>query len=289
MLSKTTKLAVLISVIMLGFGSQPAFCDTWVLKEDLMAASDQPNTFFEFFYNDNCNRIREETDYGNDGSIDIISQILYNDKQQKVEKRVDNGADGSVDYVVKFSWDAYGNNTKVEYDTDNDGIIEMVRYKEFNEAGQHIRTKQDNTNDGSIDSVTEYEYDEHGNIIKTKKDSDNDGDFETVNITEYTYSEGNMIVQKTRALESETWASRTRYYYEGKDHDNPTRIELDKGADGTIDQTNEMTYIQCSANGDDDGGDDDGDGSDDENGSDDEDGSGGGGSGCFVQIMSRAK
>ncbi len=236
----------LMGLILIVFTVAPALGETWVLKENLMTRIDEPNTFFECFYNENCNRIRESTDYQNDGSIDIMSYMLYNDLQQQIEKRVDNEADGSIEYVILFSYDQKGNNIKVEHDVDNDGTIEFVRYQSFDSAGNMVRMEEDQGNDGTIDSVTVYEYNEKGDISKTKFDKDNDGSFETISITEYTYyPDGNVKTAKSSSLKGGAEESLTCYYYESEYHDNPTEITLDVENDGSVDQTHEMTYEKC--------------------------------------------
>jgi len=81
MLFKAARLTLVISVLFATWALPPAFCETWVLKEDFVTAREEPDTLHQFFYNDNCNRIREETDYRNNGETNILSKILYNDRQ----------------------------------------------------------------------------------------------------------------------------------------------------------------------------------------------------------------
>ena len=246
MIFRRIRLPIIIGFIVTIVVPVSGLCKTWVLKEDFMSRSGEPNTLFEFFYDKNCNRIRESTDYRNDGSIDIMSYMIYNTKNQLIEKRVDNEDDGSIDYVVAFSYDQEGNNTKVEYDVDNDGTIDSVRYKTFDNAGNNIRLEKDQDNDGTIDSVTVYEYNEKGDISKTKFDKDNDGSFETVSITEYTYyPDGNIKTAKSYSAKGSGEESMTYYYYQSEYHDRPTEIRLDAENDGSIDQTHEMSYEKC--------------------------------------------
>ncbi len=240
----------------------PAFSSTWVCTKLVETSAAGPDALHRFSYNENCKRIREETDNQRDGTVDVVSRILYNEAQQKVEKRVDHKADGSIDYVVHFSYDAEGNNTKVEYDVQNDGSYESVRYHEYDEEGNKVRTEKDNTYDGTIDSVTIYSYNSRDNVVKVKTDSDNDGQFESITENEYKYENGNMLRMKSTYRNSETVVNVSRFYYENPEHDKFTKETIDLENDGTIDETLDFTYRECSADGSG-GNDSDGDGIDD--------------------------
>ncbi|MFO7839929.1 MAG: hypothetical protein R6X08_10595, partial [Desulfosalsimonadaceae bacterium] len=139
--------AVLMLGLMLSFGSQPAFCETWVVKEILEKRPGQPNrsdSSIECFYDDACNRVREETDHRNDDSVDVISYMEYNEQQQMTEKRIYNNADGTIEGVYLFYYDdASDNYTKREYDFENDGSIDSVWRYEYDAKGNKKRIEKD--------------------------------------------------------------------------------------------------------------------------------------------------
>lgn len=59
----------------------------------------------EYFYNEDGYRIREETDYQNDGELDEIEYDTLNDQGWEKKVEIDSEADGSIDSVRLYSYE----------------------------------------------------------------------------------------------------------------------------------------------------------------------------------------
>lgn len=169
-----------------------------------------------------------ETDFGNDGSVDLttdyeyhengklarhtvsragtvsISITTYNYAGERISALIeDTNGDGEPDSSINYTYDVRGN--VLSQLTSRFGQTIVSRFK-YNTNNQLIRFERDDNQDGLPEYIEAYKYDSKGNRTEYKKDLNADDNWDA--ITQYSYdsfgnrtqmiedSDGNGIVDK---------------------------------------------------------------------------------------------
>ncbi|GAA3924898.1 hypothetical protein [Litoribacillus peritrichatus] len=145
------------------------------------------NYSFFYFYDEQGNQIRQESDNDNNGTIDVVYFSYYDNENNKILTESDYGADGSIDARTLYSYNEMGQETRIEVDNDNDGIFDSITSYEF-ENGNRIRNEEDTDGDGIIDESKTYTYDDYGNKTRYEWDKDGDGSADYIQASTYSGS-----------------------------------------------------------------------------------------------------
>ena len=138
--------------------------------------------YFENYYNENGDVMREET-YVGDGELLDYCLYEYNENGVLI-KEIFYDYDGYLFAYTLYHYDENGILTKKE-SFENDGTLTFYHLYEYDENGNLSKDEEYNA-DGTLYDVEAYEYDENGNLIKKKYDGyDEDGLLHYSELTEY--------------------------------------------------------------------------------------------------------
>jgi len=79
-----------------------------------------------------------------------------------IREETDEGDNGTVNASVTYGYDASGNRILIENDNDNNGQVDSRSEFTFNGAGQMLAGFIDHEADGQVDSYVSYGYDSLG-------------------------------------------------------------------------------------------------------------------------------
>ena len=201
-----------------------------------------------------------EFDEDADGQIDVRSTLAYDGNERSdwwVARDNDSNLDGVADSRQTRQLDDQGRILSSINDSDLDGLPDYELQQRFDERGRLTRQAVDNDGggfdriterayddslpgyiqtidadaDGSVDAMTRYTFTDQGALLSREEDSAADGVYERVTRNSFDASGRQVGSEETVDGVVERL---TEHFYDAAG--NLERIEIDRGADGTIDQ-----------------------------------------------------
>ncbi|MCK4707942.1 MAG: hypothetical protein KAU21_04935, partial [Gammaproteobacteria bacterium] len=200
-------------------------------------------------------------DYGNDGSVNKISEITYTPEGLFESVKNDDDNDSFYNFIRTLSHDSTGRLIlrTDEFDTNDDGVIDRtVKISSTFDANDNLLTlveEIDSNGDGTINSRTSSTntYDERDNFLTQVKefDSNADSNIESRFFRINTYSANNKKLTAITATDSNNdsvidFAVSTTFTYDVDDNLLTIVRENDDNADGTANSTFSTTYTYDS-------------------------------------------
>ena len=162
------------------------------------------NLAVRYTYDDADRVVREERDYGDDGSVETALSRTYDtagnltslaveghgseervassdrhvyvyDEAGRLVREEHENAAGEVDTRKSYTYDARGFLVAEDWDMDADGDVDRSCRFAVDDAGHVTEEAWDDGADGSVDSRIERDYDAEGRIIEERNDLDADG------------------------------------------------------------------------------------------------------------------
>ncbi len=179
--------------------------------------------------------VRDETDRGDDGSIDMVAEWDYDAANLLIASRSDTGNDGIDDVTCAYEY--FGTTVSHrECDTNSDAALDFIYDATFDGAGRFVETRTDADGDGDDDETHVYTWagDGSGQI-----ENDFQGDGVADSIT--TFDDHQNTISVSEWVEDVmTVVRRTTNTYDGEG--NRVLEELDEGDDGSLDYVNASVY-----------------------------------------------
>ena len=136
------------------------------------------NVIHYFTYDEMNQRVRTESDYGSNGDINYIEELVYDDDGHLVQKKkieVD-------DDLIELHTFQFNDQSKLIYSeknrSDTELPIEFTR-RDYNKDGELVLFEQDTDGDGIADQVFKFDYSETEYYVE-KRDRNGNGIFEIV-------------------------------------------------------------------------------------------------------------
>jgi hypothetical protein len=200
-----------------------------------------------FDYDDQGRLVVESQDHEGDGVVDVRYLSTWSDDDLLVVWETDEGADGSVESRFTYTYDDRGRLVLQEYDPDADGSPYSCVYYSWTDDDQEEEVVVDVGCDGDAEVRTSYSYYEDGSLAGYESDTDGDGviDERVTNVwvppPEVTWSADGLV--ETEAWDYGDDGSIDRIEVRTYDAEGRLlRVEVDNGADGILDEWQEVTW-----------------------------------------------
>lgn len=196
-----------------------------------------PESTASYSYDANGMLQQEEHDVDGNGTIDALVTYSYNGGGRLATINSDTGANGTIDARTSFTYDGSGNRIAESVDTNADGTPDAVITYAYDADGRLISQELDSDANSIANARTTYSYDANGSLVLEERDTDANGTINTRIRSTYD-ANGNLTVQETET--NGTLTRRVSYAYDAQG--NQTSIEIDEGANGSIDTTLAYSY-----------------------------------------------
>jgi len=199
------------------------------------------------------NMLKQEVDYRNDGTTDVIYTYTFNEQGERLTYSRDDNADGTANSIYTTYYDTQGNKSRYELDSDADGQTDRRYDYTYDEQGKRTQYQHDSNVDGTANAIYTFAYDAQGNRTIYNTDSDADGVIDS--ISTYTYdAQGNQSLARID-INADGIADQI-YSRTFDSNGNMTASESDTDADGranysysyTYDDLNRIVHSQREAN-----------------------------------------
>ncbi len=154
----------------------------------------------------------------------------------------DFGDDDSIDQVTESTFDEWGNTTLQQRDYDNDGAWDYVMVASYDESEQ-LFSRFDYDGDGTWDEQYENVYNPDGTVAESRTDFDDDLDWDRIYV--YTY-DADGHPERTEETDVDKGIVNVTTFTTNDDGQILTGAR-DDGDDGTIDRVWESTYDEDGA------------------------------------------
>ena len=182
---------------------------------------------------------REQTDTGDNGTIDSIRTWTVDGRGFRIDAARDNDANGTLDRVDTFAFDDHGDLLGSTSDNDANGTVDRRTTREFDDHGQLVAERIDTDGNGSPNNTVRYTYDADGNLVLHEFDDDADGTVDRLLIATFDAA-GDL-----QRLAHDDGANGTIDRVETRTYDDRHNILLqltDLGGDGIVDRRQRTEY-----------------------------------------------
>lgn len=155
---------------------------------------------------------REQTDAGNNGTIDSVRTWTVDGRGFRVAAARDNDGNGTVDRYETSEFDDHGNLLGTATDNDGNGTVNRRTTREFDGNGLLVAERIDTDGNGAPNNIARYFHDDDGNLVRREFDDNADGTLDRIQIATFDAA-GDL-----------------------------RRFDYDNGANGTIDRIETRTF-----------------------------------------------
>ncbi len=147
------------------------------------------------------NQIRQDSDSNADGLVDLVRFWSYDGDGHVVAQLTDWNNDGAVDETVTWTWDG-DRPLRAETDLGADGTVERLEAWVYDAQGNEVEYRYDVGNDGQPERRLLWVWDSAGQLIELTEILDNEGDgvVDTTSISTRTYADG-LLATEARDLD----------------------------------------------------------------------------------------
>ncbi len=156
----------------------------------------------------------------------------------EVTERVDSNSTGRIDRIVRRQYDRHANQVFESRDTDGDGAAEVELRWRYSEVGDLLEKQSSVPAGRRFKTDQRYEYDDARRLVRVYLYSQVTGALSSVSYYEYDRL-GRPVAVRQDLDGDDVIDDQAIWHYAGP---NLVRIEVDKGADGTIDRLERRTW-----------------------------------------------
>ena len=197
-------------------------------------ADGSPDEICYKYYYKTGDQMRDERDYGVDGTIDEVCTYFYDeDTGLLVRFEADKGNDGTLDFTSDYYWTGEERIDRIESDIDTDGVVDAVEYYVYGDMLDTVeRIEVDFLGYGfDTDIAQDVFYGPDGSLERIEYVTYPGGALQIV--VRYFYDDSGMLIEEEWDYTSEPGIQERRYHSWDKGTDLFLEYHLlrDKGTD----------------------------------------------------------